>query len=171
MNHSDQAGRLPLMAACRAAHAELAALLMEVRQRRCASEMGGWGVLLPMNLSTSSLPAGRACLLACLPAACLAHPQLPDSVANLNLQLQHGADIDAIDGMGRTALMYAAAGGSAAIVAALLQRGADPNLADHNGASPLIMATNGGHCHLVEPLVVSLLLVAGGVWEAGMPVE
>lgn len=64
--------------------------------------------------------------------------------------------MNAIDEHGRTALIYAAAGGNASIVSALLQRGVDVNVSDVNGASALILATNSGHCHLVGPLLVRL---------------
>ena len=64
------------------------------------------------------------------------------SVAGLRLLLDAGADVDARDGWGRTALAYAAAVGNAAAVRVLLDAGADPDLADAAGATPLMAAAD-----------------------------
>ena len=64
------------------------------------------------------------------------------SVAGLRLLLDAGADVDARDGWGRTALAYAAAVGNAAAARVLLDAGADPDLADAAGATPLMAASD-----------------------------
>jgi ankyrin repeat protein len=53
--------------------------------------------------------------------------------------LASGADVNARDGEGSTALMFAAVRGDAKIVQALLAAGADPNLKDANGETALLL--------------------------------
>ena len=65
------------------------------------------------------------------------------SVAGLRLLLDAGADVDARDGWGRTALTYAAAVGNAAAVRVLLSAGATPDAADAAGTTPLMAAADG----------------------------
>jgi Ankyrin repeats (many copies) len=62
----------------------------------------------------------------------------------LGAQLAGGAQIDARDEQGRTALMLAIVNGRADAVELLLARGADPNAADAQGISPLQAAERSG---------------------------
>jgi len=73
--------------------------------------------------------------------------------------LQRGADVRAVDSMNRTVPMWAASGGSEALVQQLLAAGLDVNAADEVGATALIGATNNGRGHLVP-----MLLVRGRGW-------
>jgi ankyrin repeat protein len=60
----------------------------------------------------------------------------------VDLLLDHGAPIDAIDDRGRTALMTAAELGHAELVALLIGRGADQAIRDKSGKSALDLAAN-----------------------------
>ncbi len=54
--------------------------------------------------------------------------------------LAKGADANAVDANGGTALIWAAAKGSGEIAAILIEAGADVNKADHGGMTPLKLA-------------------------------
>src|SRR6202011_2386726 len=55
----------------------------------------------------------------------------------VDLLISHGAEIDATDDRGRTALMMAAELGHAEVAGPLIKRGADQTLRDQNGKSAL----------------------------------
>jgi len=55
---------------------------------------------------------------------------LSGQVATVKLFLEHGAEVNAHDEQGRTALFYAAGRGFPTITLMLLDKGADPNLTD-----------------------------------------
>ena len=75
-----------------------------------------------------------------------------DQDAAMRLVLD-GADVDAAENDGTTALHWAAHAGSDALVVALLDAGADPNVVNRYGLTPLQAAAEGGH----EVSVVALL--------------
>src|SRR5215468_11113657 len=58
----------------------------------------------------------------------------------IQLLLSHGANVNAVDSDGETALHYAARADSASveIVRILLQKGADVNVRDHDGTTALM---------------------------------
>jgi hypothetical protein len=104
----------------------------------------------------------RAFLFGCLlsSAAAIAAPQNDlwtaaekGSVAKLAASLKAGAAVNARDGDGWTALMFAAAAGNAANVAFLLTGHADPNLAARDGTTPLMAAVAGGNGEAVAVLL------------------
>lgn len=66
--------------------------------------------------------------------------------------LSAGAEIDATDDVGRSALFHAAASGNAAIVSLLIDGGADVSLQDAEGVDPLTVAKAYGHEPVVERL-------------------
>jgi ankyrin repeat protein len=70
----------------------------------------------------------------------------------LNILLEAGADVLALDKDGCTALMLAAANGHIEIVDALLKAGANKNAADNEGKTALIFATENGHQNIVALL-------------------
>jgi len=68
--------------------------------------------------------------------------------------LDQGAQVDARNGQGRTALMFAATGPFPETVALLLERGADPNATDQTeGWSPLMFAAAEGNPKVAEHLL------------------
>jgi len=75
--------------------------------------------------------------------------------------LEQGAEVDARDDRGRTALYVAAASGELEVLRALLDAGADPRLESASEDSPLVAATRAGHAP-----AVSALLDHGGFEEA-----
>jgi ankyrin repeat protein len=77
-------------------------------------------------------------------------------VARVQALLETGADIDALDTYGQTALMNAARRGDAALAKALTGRGADLNHRGKYGLTALMIAVIGNHSEVVR------LLVEGG---------
>lgn len=69
--------------------------------------------------------------------------------------LQDGADVNAKDNKGRTALMVACWAGCAEIVQALIAAGADVNLQETKGGTALMHASGGGHAEPVKALLAA----------------
>ena len=67
--------------------------------------------------------------------------------------VEHGADVNAQETGGRTALMVAAMNGKSLIVDALLGEGADPNIVAYDGMAPLTWACEKGHEAVARVLV------------------
>ncbi len=93
-----------------------------------------------------------------LAVACAGTPTLLRSAADGDVSsveqlLQTGADVNALDGDGRTPLIHAAANGHTQVVGALLDAGADANASDFGGFSALINAAEFGHTAIVELLL------------------
>jgi uncharacterized protein len=65
-------------------------------------------------------------------------------IAAVKSLLASGADVDAQDGEGSTALMFAAMRGDSKMVEALLAAGANPNLKDANGETALLLGAARG---------------------------
>jgi ankyrin repeat protein len=83
----------------------------------------------------------------------------PDVVRAL---VDAGADVDAIDNLGWTPLLYAAQYGHAGAVRALLEGGADVHACSGNGETALALASAEGHAEVVAELE------AGGAGAEGM---
>lgn len=86
---------------------------------------------------------------------------LDDCEAAVRLVLDAGAEINAHDWYGKTALMSAGGGGCEGIVQMLLRRGANVNATGSRGGTALLSAASSGHAS-----VVKLLLDAGADPEA-----
>lgn len=69
--------------------------------------------------------------------------------------LDAGADINAQDEVGRTALMEACVAFKKDVIRHLIERGADVNLCDNNGCTALMRAAYGGYVSLVEDLLAN----------------
>ncbi|HMA64281.1 MAG: ankyrin repeat domain-containing protein [Fibrobacterota bacterium] len=74
-------------------------------------------------------------------------------LASVKKLISDGADINAIDNRGRTALLEAAWGGHNDVVKLLLEKGANPNLADSTGYTPVMRASEEGHDSVVASLI------------------
>lgn len=122
----DRHGRLPLLEAIAAGHDEVASLLVAEEVRDDE-----------LRRSVFLLAAERGLL------------------GVVRTLIQQGADLDAADENGQTALGQAAARGHTEVVRLLLQAGADANLGVE--ASPLVAALAGGHDE-----IVAMLGAAGG---------
>lgn len=71
----------------------------------------------------------------------------------VSLALDKGADIDAKDNTGYTALHYAAEQNYNVIVKELLERGADINVKNNDGWTPLYLAAHTGSTEVVDDLL------------------
>jgi ankyrin repeat protein len=82
------------------------------------------------------------------------------STADVEAALKAGADVDAVDESGNTALSIAAAGGHEAVAQALLAAKADPDRANGAGLSPLMRAAAQGRDAIVKALLAARADVA-----------
>lgn len=73
--------------------------------------------------------------------------------ATVQSLLSQGANVNATDAHGGTALMVAAVNGHTATVQALIDAGADVNRAHNFGKTALMLATEKGHTAVVDLLV------------------
>jgi len=80
---------------------------------------------------------------------------LRGSIDELQNLLADGADIDARDGHGQTALMLAAAAGHAQVVEWLVGHAAELNQTAKYGLSALMLAVIRGHVEVVRTLVAA----------------
>ncbi len=67
--------------------------------------------------------------------------------------LKEGADVNAADTHGRTALLEASWAGHLDVVKLLIEKGADVNAADITGYSPLMRASEEGHSDIASALI------------------
>lgn len=74
-------------------------------------------------------------------------------VAAARVQLTAGADVDALDRYGQTALMLAAHGGRLALVELLIEAGADLNATAKYRLSALMLAIIAGHAEVARRLI------------------
>lgn len=93
-------------------------------------------------------------------------------IATVRALLARGADVQARDANGRTALTYAAENGDPTTVQTLLNSGADVNARDWKGWSPLIYAAENGDVTTVQMLLTNKAHVnvkaEGSGWTALM---
>ena len=75
------------------------------------------------------------------------------NAAKVSAALKRGANINAKDDKGQTALMLASSNGHAKVVGLLLQDGANPNAETSDGKTALIWAEHKGHKQVAKILV------------------
>ena len=96
------------------------------------------------------VPAAPA---AAVPPGALHRAAQSGDIAGLQAALAAGVQVDARDGRGWTALMYAVNKGYTLLVAPLLAAGADPDVRAPDGATGLFMAAAHGHTEVIEQLM------------------
>lgn len=74
-------------------------------------------------------------------------------VTKVSLLLEQGADVNARDAHGQTALMRAALKGDVQLAGVLAEQGADLNVTAKYNLSALMLAVIGGHTEVVQILV------------------
>lgn len=99
-----------------------------------------------------------AVLLAAMAGAAFAQADVADAAsrgnkAEVERLLKGGADVNAQQADGATALQWAAYRGDAQLAELLLKAGAKPGLANHNGATPLWLAAMRGDAATIEALL------------------
>ena len=90
---------------------------------------------------------------ATLPPDALHRAAKAGNLKGLEAALASGADVNARDDKGWTALMYAVDKGYVLLVEPLLQAKADPDVRAPDGATALFMAVAHGHSEIIEPLM------------------
>jgi ankyrin repeat protein len=99
-----------------------------------------------------------ALLLSAMAGTAFAQAELADAAstgnsAQIERLLKHGADVNAQQADGATALQWAAYRGDAKLTERLLKAGAKPGLANHDGATPLWLAAARGDAAVIEALL------------------
>jgi ankyrin repeat protein len=99
-----------------------------------------------------------AVVLAAMAGAAFAQAEIADAAskgdkAQVERLLKSGADVNAQQLDGATALQWAAYRGDAGLAELLLKAGAKPGLANHDGATPLWLAATRGDAAVIEALL------------------
>jgi ankyrin repeat protein len=97
-------------------------------------------------------------VLALMTGTALAQAEIADAAsrgnkAEVERLLKSGADVNAQQADGATALQWAAYRGDAGLAELLLKAGAKPGVANHNGATPLWLAATRGDAAVIEALL------------------
>jgi ankyrin repeat protein len=71
----------------------------------------------------------------------------------IQLLLENGVNVDAVNKTGATALMYAAENGNLYVIEFLLQKGADVNVKNKDGKSALMIIVDSGNLDLLQTLI------------------
>ncbi|MEO6185763.1 MAG: ankyrin repeat domain-containing protein [Steroidobacteraceae bacterium] len=105
-----------------------------------------------------ALKACSAVLLSALAGAAFADAEIADAAsrgntAEIERLLKSGADVNAQQADGATALQWAAYRADAKLAVLLLNAGAKPGLANHNGATPLWLAATRGDAAVIQALL------------------
>jgi uncharacterized protein len=105
-----------------------------------------------------SLKILAALLLSAMAGAAFAQAPIADAAskgnkAEIERLLKHGADVNAQQADGATALQWAAYRGDAKLAELLLKAGAKPGLANHDGATPLWLAAARGDAAVIQALL------------------
>ena len=94
---------------------------------------------IPQGAQIPKFVPGKRAMAKWFDAAC------EGNVAKIRALAQSGADIEATDGRGRTAMLWAAEYGKADVVRALAELGANLNATDQLGSTAIMVAASRGH--------------------------
>nr|XP_032803875.1 ankyrin repeat domain-containing protein 63-like [Petromyzon marinus] len=128
----EQSGTQALLEAMGKGKLHLARFILDALDRRIVDAQVASGQTL-LTHAASALDSGRA--------------------AFLRLLLDSGADVNAQDSEGRTALSHASERGHLDAVRLLVQRGADPRVSDHGGRSAIAHASRAGQRDVLQFLL------------------
>ena len=134
LDRTDRRGDTPLMIASRRGYEAVVAVLAQA-----GAEING------------TVP-GREDAASPLQAAVDAPDFREEHLKTIRSLLERGADVNARNTAGRSALLFAVDRGRADAAALLLEQGADVNAVDRNGAFPLLAAACSGNVELVTVL-------------------
>ena len=110
------------------------------------------------SMRSFALKTLTAVLLSAMAGAAFAQAPIADAASTGNKVeierlLKHGADVNAQQADGATALQWAAYRGDAKLAELLLKAGAKPDLANRDGATPLWLAAARGDAAVIEALL------------------
>jgi ankyrin repeat protein len=141
-------GGTPLMKAAERCNLELVELLLNAGAKATTRSKGSGGPVKAASGATCEKPVPEGTAIVPMPEDKI--------VPAVKCLLEAGADANAADGMGTTALMDAARNGYGELARMLLNAGANVRAADHTGWTALHWATV-----MRKPELVSILLNAG----------
>lgn len=161
-NITDADGFIPLMYAAQKGNIAMMTILLDAGANVFAKDNGGKllefaidsnsadviTILFDKGVTFSREEIGQALVLT---AHVVDNPH--DCLAMVKILLENGADVNAHNNQGTTALTYAAVKGKAEVVEALLIAGANPNARDNDTETVLMWAAAVGHTSIIQRLL------------------
>lgn len=137
-----QAGAIALLAAAQEGHAQACELLLgPTSARKGFTPLMGAAVQGHIEVCRALLEKWKARICNCGDRIHGArNGRTPGPCCGLQAAFEYGADVNATDEQGLTALMVGAEAGHAEVCRVLLEKGAEVNAATEDGLTPLIMA-------------------------------
>ncbi len=152
VNAKDNEGRTPLHCVAEEGYTEIAELLIAHGADINAKDAQGW---TPLDLAMERGHQGIIRLLSKSGDVSISinMAAYAGDLQRVEKFIDEGADVDAKDEEGQTALHHAAKGADIEMVELLIAKGADVNAKDNDSRTPLCVAVWGGHKDVVELLI------------------